>query len=163
MKKYLILFPVLVLMGAGCAKIQTEEPKQAEKETVNVETQGETTVTTDDGAEITFKTTEPETEDGVPIVDVVLGGATVKVNMEVSNFLFTPKIIEAKAGEKIRIDFVKNVGFHTFVIDELNLTHGIKEGEALTFNAPTKPGSYPFYCDIGTHRAQGLEGTLIVK
>jgi len=67
------------------------------------------------------------------------------------------------AAEKIQITFAKNVGFHTFVIDKLNVKHAIKQGEALTFTAPKEPGSFPFYCDIGSHQAQGMEGVLIVK
>ncbi len=127
-----------------------------------------TTLTTDDGLTVIVKDTdasddEKNDEDNVPVTDIVLGGATQNVTMEAVNFFFSPKTIEAKPGEKINIFFSKNVGFHTFVIDELNVKFAIKEGEGLIFQAPTEPGSYAFYCDIGSHRANGMEGTLIVK
>lgn len=173
MKKYLLLLPALALLGAGCATSTTVEttadavlsPSPTAEQEIEVSAEQETVVTTQDGAEVTFETETSAAvgDDGVPTVDIVLGGASLKLDMEANNFSFAPKTIEAKPGEKIQITFTKNVGFHTFVIDEISLKHAVKQGEALSFTAPKEPGSYTFYCDIGSHRAQGMEGTLIVK
>ncbi|MBM5789834.1 hypothetical protein FJZ23_01975 [Candidatus Parcubacteria bacterium] len=178
--KYFLLLPALALLGAGCAaapSVKTEPPAPVSAEypapdaddVEEMPASGtETTVTVDDGTEITFETKPAEDEDveiddGVPVTNIVLGGATLKLDMVSENFSFAPKVIEAKAGENIRIMFTKNTGFHTFVIDEINLKFPIKAGEALEFKAPTTPGEYTFYCDIGSHRAFGMQGKLIVK
>ncbi len=185
--KYLALFLLLILAGAGCTAktisqtdLKTEstdttadnggEEAVAEYPDASVETKAglktETTIKTDEGAEIIVETEESvsaEEDADVPVVDFVLGDAKTKIDMEATNFSFSPKNIEVNAGEKVQIMFTKNVGFHTFVIDEISLKHAVKQGEALSFTAPKEPGTYPFYCDIGSHRAQGMEGTLVVK
>jgi plastocyanin len=98
------------------------------------------------------------------IVEIVLGGSsTQELDMESGNFFFSPETINASPGEKISITFSANSGFHTFVIDEIDAKFSISEGEAFTFTAPEEPGSYAYYCDIGSHRAFGMEGVLIVE
>ncbi len=188
MKKTLISLGILVLIGGGCASAtesQTETKSADSRSDVmdiikggsdDQESQAEDsetiTVKTDSGMNVTYKpiTEEPEAEDlpdeedGVPVTDVVLGDPTGNsLNMESGNFFFSPNVINASPGEKITISFTKNAGFHTFVIDEINLDYSIKQGEALTFTAPTKSGEYPFYCDVGSHQTFGMEGALIVK
>ena len=189
MKKYLILLPALALIGAGCANStrlettadtstkadssglvveQVPVEQAAESPTTSTNGEGELVIKTD-GAEVVVQTktetdAKVEEEDGVPVTDITLGAkADVEVSMEGGNFFFAPKTINAKPGEKVKITFTKNVGFHTFVIDEIGLKYAIKQGEAVSFTAPTAPGSYAFYCDVGSHRANGMEGVLIVK
>lgn len=177
--KFLYILPALALIGAGCAastsvnttaETETPAPFSSEFPAPGNEDSSETTVTTDDGTTIVFEQktetqveADADIEDGVPVTDVVLGGATLKLDITSRNFAFTPNVIEAKAGEKIEVMFKENTGFHTFVIDEIDLKHAIKAGEALVFTAPKEPGTYPFYCDVGSHRAMGMEGKLIVK
>ncbi len=40
---------------------------------------------------------------------------------------------------------------------------GPKEVGDVTFNAPTKPGKYPFICSCSGHSMAGMRGELIVK
>ena len=40
---------------------------------------------------------------------------------------------------------------------------GPKEVGNVTFNAPSKPGKYPFICSFPGHMAAGMRGELIVK
>ena len=164
MKKYLFILSALTLIGAGCASTPTKNAQTTKESEPTVETNTNSqTVVTENGVEATF-VTETTGDDDKDIVDVVLGkSADVSVNMEAKNFALTPNIISATSGQKIKITFTKNSGFHTFVIDDLDLKFAIKEGEALTFTAPTTPGTYTFYCDVGSHRANGMEGTLVVK
>lgn len=172
MRFYFITIAILLLIGAGCATTQRAEPP-ADIETTN---DGTTTVTTDDGASIEFQTgsstttqdinqTATTTDDyEVPVIDVILGGqANVEVNMEVNNYSFSPSTITAKPGDKIKITFSKSTGFHTFTIDALELNHSIAQGESLIITAPSQPGQYPYYCDIGSNRELGMKGTLIVQ
>ncbi len=190
MNKLLPLFAVLLLTGAGCAATtSTEAPvntDSAVEATIDaqakaeMEANGETdapeqevtkfenagsedvtaTITTPEGVDIVVGVDPKDTG----IKDVPLGETIANtVSMESGNFFFTPNVINAAPGQKIEITFAKNAGFHTFVIDEIGLNQQIKAGNKVIFEAPTEPGSYAFYCDIGSHRDLGMEGTLIVK
>ena len=103
---------------------------------------------------------EPEQEeaDGEPAMDEVLS-----VSMESGNFFFSPSTITAESGQEVVITIEQNAGTHTFVIDEIGYKSSVSTGDVLTFTAPTEPGSYSYYCDVGSHRALGMEGTLIVE
>jgi plastocyanin len=165
--KYLFLsLAALLFVSVGCADNRT-----------TVETIDDTTTArTADGIEIEFTTTGgaitqevKETvivpkNDEIPIIDVVLGGQSdVVVQMEASNYVFNPSVINANTGDKIVIYFDKVSGFHTFTIDKLNINFPIEQGESLTFNAPAEPGEYIYYCDIGSSREMGMEGKLVVE
>ncbi len=192
MKKSFLFLAALALVGAGCTSTATVDTKtqadvNTDKSADTTQVQGtqegsatnDSTQTTADGltviktggVEATIKTdTKAETktdsttkQDDVPVTDIVLGNADVKINMEVGNYFFSPKTVTASSGQKINITFTKNTGMHNFIIDKIGLNYTIKQGEGVVFTAPKEPGSYPFYCGIGSHRAMGMEGTLIVK
>ena len=132
-----------------------------EKELTNAGSEDITaTIVTDQGIELEVNV-DPKDEG---ITEVPLGGTTSQeVSMESGNFFFKPNVINAKTGEKVTISIAKNSGFHTFVIDELNIKEQISDGKKFAFITPDKPGTYAFYCDVGSHRELGMEGTLIVK
>ena len=177
MKKLLLVLSLLALTGAGCASTATPNADDANTTPTATEQPATTTPATDDsgtttiktstGGEIVYKTvptkTAPANEEEVPVTDIYLGEAQVKVDMEVGNFFFKPNIIKAKAGNAIQVTFTKNSGTHDFVIDGTNANFTVTEGGKNIFTAPSKPGSYPFYCSIGNHRAMGMVGTLIVE
>lgn len=108
-----------------------------------------------------------------PIGDVA-GGTSEEANtenvrdftIEGTPFAFAPKTMEVKVGEMVRITFVNKEGFHDLVIDEFAgaRTKQLKAGESetITFVAD-KAGTFEYYCSVGTHRAQGMVGTLTVK
>ncbi|MEK7452090.1 MAG: cupredoxin domain-containing protein [Patescibacteria group bacterium] len=178
MKKILFLLSVLVLTGTGCAKTpevqktgNTLPNNQNQTETTTasstIDTSGETTLKTNSGGEIVYKTPPKKVtkneDDDVPVTDIYLGEAQVKVNMEVGNTYFKPTIIDAKPSDAVELTFTKVQGTHTFVIDGTNANFQITNGSKNIFTAPNKPGSYPFYCTVGNHRSAGMVGTLIVK
>lgn len=159
---------LVALAGAGCAQVSTTAEADVEA--------GAEVGTTEESAPVTIEISadgeaivaqEGETtidENGVPVTEIILGAeADVEVNMETANFSFTPNVINASPGDRVSVTFTKNSGFHTFTIDEAGVEFAIAEGEKLNFTAPDAPGSYPFYCSIGSHRSMGMEGTLIVK
>ncbi len=179
MKYFLSFLTVLALVGAGCtAKTDSQTSAEANADTQQVveqdisepsEVDSGDTDTTDGTVDVELITQDVETgsttnENGVPVFEVVLGAqADVEVDMEAGNFFFDTKEIKVSPGDRVSITFTKNSGFHTFVIDEIDLNFTVTEGEVLNFTAPTEPGSYPIYCDIGSHRAFGMEGMLIVE
>lgn len=172
--KYLV--PVLALMllvGTGCADTSSTQEDSNEPQSMGQTTQDnpeaddmevQMELTTDDGEVITQTITETTDEDGVPVTEIVLGAPSeVAVTMEAGNFFFSPNTITATPGQAVSVTFSKNSGIHTFVIDEIGAKFSIAEGETFIFTAPSEPGEYAFYCDIGSHRSFGMEGTLIVK
>lgn len=168
MKYFLSLLALVAFAGAGCTQVSTTTQADGEAGT-EVDTAEEsapvTIEITADGKTVVAQ--EGETtidENGVPVTEIILGGqADVEVNMETTNFSFTPNVISASPGDRVSVTFTKNAGFHTFTIDEAGVEFAIAEGEVLNFTAPSEPGSYPFYCSIGSHRSMGMEGTLIVQ
>lgn len=88
--------------------------------------------------------------------------------ISVSGFSFglEPSSLTLKAGEKVSLTFVPEDAVHNFVIEGTDIaTEVIPGGEETTieFTAPEEPGEYTYYCSVGNHRAQGMEGTLIVE
>jgi nitrosocyanin len=82
-----------------------------------------------------------------------------------SNFAFVPNELKVKKGDTVKITFKNSGGMHDFVLDEFKAkTDIIKGGEQaeVTFTAD-KAGSFEYYCSVGSHRAMGMKGTLIVE
>lgn len=79
--------------------------------------------------------------------------------------VYNPKQIEVNEGDTVKITYVNTLGFHDLVIDEYNVaTKQLPAGqsEVVTFVAD-KAGTFEYYCSVGTHRQQGMWGTLTVK
>ncbi len=86
-------------------------------------------------------------------------------NIEGGMFYFNPKEISVNKGDKVKIVFTNKEGFHDFKLNEFNVgTPQIKAGESATVEfTADKTGTYEYYCSVGSHRAQGIKGQLIVK
>lgn len=82
-----------------------------------------------------------------------------------TSFAFDPKQIKVKKGDTVRITFKDNEGIHNFMIDKFNIkTKKLQPGESETVEFVADiVGTYPYYCSVGNHRAQGMEGTLVVE
>lgn len=81
------------------------------------------------------------------------------------NFSFTPNMITVNKGDKVKITFKNTAGFHDFRIDEFGAATKQAQApyeEVLEFTAD-KAGSFEYYCSVGTHRAMGMKGTLVVQ
>ncbi len=82
-----------------------------------------------------------------------------------TNYSFAPKTITVNKGDKVKINFKDNGGFHDLVIEGLNVaTKRISQGsmDTVEFTADTA-GSFEYYCSVGSHRQQGMFGTLIIQ
>jgi len=109
--------------------------------------------------------------------------------VEMTNFAFTPDILEVNAGEvlEVAIQNAERV-LHDFTIDEIDADvhvsylagtgqHGHAEsqleadvhfaltepGTGVVHMKIQEPGEYVFYCSVPGHREAGMEGTLIVR
>ncbi len=95
----------------------------------------------------------------------VVGDVDKTIEVSGSEFSFSPDSISVSQGEKVKIVFT-NTGSvpHNFVIEELGIESRILspgESQAIIFTA-SRSGTFSFYCSVGNHRAQGMEGTFEV-
>lgn len=98
--------------------------------------------------------------------------AALPVQMSMAGY--TPAEIRVRAGERVSIrlwttDAAVHLvgGVHTFISDELGLyeTVAAESSRVFAFRAPTRPGTYDFYCDTccGGKASQAMHGRLIVE
>jgi plastocyanin len=91
------------------------------------------------------------------------------VEIQMSSFAYSVKEIKAKPGETVTVNLVNAGGSHDFDIDELDIdteviTTGQENTVDITIPQDAVPGTeYAYYCSVGNHRAQGMEGTIIVQ
>ncbi|MEN9582410.1 MAG: hypothetical protein RL641_364 [Candidatus Parcubacteria bacterium] len=85
--------------------------------------------------------------------------------VDASNFKFAPTTMTVNKGDTVRITLTNGQGNHDFKIDSFNVhTKLLTTGgtDTVEFIAD-KAGSFEYYCTVGSHRAMGMKGTLIVK
>ncbi len=157
MKKSLVPLLALVLLGAGCAS--TTPSNLSTKPAPEV---GSQQSATDNSPTIVVEgsASGSVTAEAEPVADT---SSALKVDLRSGNFFFEPKTITATAGQQVEITFDENEGFHTFVIDAINFKQPVKADGTVSFIAPATAGNYPIYCDVGSHRAKGMEALLVVK
>jgi len=104
--------------------------------------------------------------EGIAVGEPNPNGANIKeFAVTGANFTFSPAEMRVKVGDTVRITLTNAEGFHDFTLDEFKVaTKQLKanEFETIEFMA-TKTGSFEYYCSIGSHRAQGMVGRLIVE
>lgn len=101
-------------------------------------------------------------EEGKGITEVVV---VKEFTVSGKNFSFEPSTIKVQKGDKVKIIFKNSQGFHDWVIDEYGVATKQTQApaeEVLEFVAD-KAGSFEYYCSVGSHRAMGMKGTLIVE
>ena len=100
-------------------------------------------------------------EDAIEMETIVITGENYKFMVDgVEN-----PDISVKVGQKVRIEFSSTQGFHDWVVSEFDAaTSQIAEGDSsfVEFIAD-KAGDYKYFCSVGNHRAQGMEGNFIVE
>lgn len=108
-------------------------------------------------------TTRSDGYDGV----LVVGGGSPLV-VDARNFSYDPDVIRAEPGEWVQIVLNNVQGFHDIVFEldggRVEATSRISEGETeeLLFRAPEADGAFPYYCSVGSHRLNGMEGVFLV-
>ncbi len=82
-----------------------------------------------------------------------------------SNFAYDITEMRVQEGDVVTVTFRSVDGFHDWVVDEFDAaTQKVSTGNetTVTFTADKK-GTYEYYCSVGSHRANGMVGTLIVE
>jgi plastocyanin len=90
------------------------------------------------------------------------------IPVEAFNYGYNPAQIVVQPGEMITVEMTSTDGFHdiVFELDGERVVSSVRVSApgmvSVGFTAPTEPGVYVFYCSVGSHREQGMEGVLIV-
>jgi plastocyanin len=96
------------------------------------------------------------------------GGETLKISADPNGAKkFTKSSLTAKAGE-VTIQFSNQAQIpHAVEIEgnglEETSTKVVTGADAPPLKLKLKPGTYTFYCPVGDHRAEGMEGKLVVR
>ncbi len=97
------------------------------------------------------------------------------VTMTLGDYRFDPDSIEVQSGRLVVLTLVNNdvITPHDFKLQDtaagLDINISVSAGStSVTEFIPEKPGTYTFYCTkklpfMKSHRAHGMEGTLIVR
>ncbi len=86
-------------------------------------------------------------------------------NITGQNFAFSQDTITVKKGDTVRINFTSAGGFHDWTLDGFNArTEQVNEGQSSSvIFVADRAGSFEYYCGVGSHRALGMKGTLLVE
>jgi plastocyanin len=92
------------------------------------------------------------------------GGGSVELTA--TEFAFDPSTVRVDAAGKTTFTLVNDGKFqHALEIEGQGVeeeTEKIDGGKTAELTVDLKPGEYEFYCPVGNHREQGMEGTLVV-
>jgi len=87
------------------------------------------------------------------------------VNQDVGGsgeYKFEPNELQFSVGETVEFSVTAETEFHTFNIDELNISQEMDARETVTFTFTfDTPGEYRLYCI--PHESLGMVGTIVVK
>jgi plastocyanin len=83
--------------------------------------------------------------------------------VETRNLAFVPARLTARGGRVAVAVRNRDLFWHTFTIDALNLDLRLPVGRLSTATVDARPGTYRFYCRIPAHAAVGMRGTLAVQ
>lgn len=71
--------------------------------------------------------------------------------------------IVVQQGQRVRIDFESTQGFHDFV-SRFGASERVSTGGSTSFEfTADEKGEFAYWCSVGSHRAGGMEGKLIVE
>ena len=109
---------------------------------------------------------------GLLVLPPLAAGQEQRIEVELTEFSITPNSITVTAGEPVTF-VVSNTGGapHNLEFEleaqgleqllfDTNLQPGETREATVTFDTP---GEWVMYCPVGNHRAQGMEGRLIVQ
>lgn len=86
------------------------------------------------------------------------------ITMTVESFQFTPNIITAKKGEKVKIRMTGLSGTHGFAIPDLGINTAIAAGKTVHVELPTdRAGTFTFFCSIPCGPGhKNMKGTITI-
>ena len=170
-KEYILLIIVAVLLIGGIVFAQSRQLSNQTAPSPAVEVEDHDEVEDADDIDEVDDDIDEDADESAPITNTKTGATSAsaenvkRFEVEGQNFSFSLKEIRVKKGDTVEIVFINKNGIHDWVIDEFNAkTKQINTGESETIRfVANKVGSFEYYCSVGTHRQQGMVGTLIVE
>lgn len=101
--------------------------------------------------------------------DEVPAPQTKSFNIDSFSFGYSSSTLNVSPGDIVTINLTNSGGKHDWVVDEISgaATAIINSGQSdsITFTVPQSAAgkTYKFYCSVGNHRAQGMEGNFVVS
>lgn len=159
----------LITVGAGCASssnVEVDVETEPGMPGIEVEVDGNAAAGTQlEGTPAVNDTPDADINLEVEADAEVSVGATKSFTVIGDNFAYDLKEIKVKKGDKVRITFRNAEGFHDWKLDEFNVATAKLQAateETVEFVAD-KSGTFEYYCSVGSHRAMGMVGKLIVE
>jgi nitrosocyanin len=148
----IIVALIAFVMVQVSSRNQTENESPVEEANEVIEEPGETQTGTNVEVNVNSQATETDSQ------------SVVEIEMEAGSFYYSPSTITVNKGTTVKVTITSKDMSHDFIIDELDVKSGrIDEGETATIEfVADQVGEFEFYCSVGTHRALGMVGTLIV-
>ncbi len=179
-KFYSILIGIVIaltlvgLVFAGVTKIRQSRTAQTPETAVdtNGQTVGEAPVpaANNDSNTATPAPAQPSdlsaTIKGSVVTDVKVEAPKVRdITILAKNFRFEPSEIRVKKGESVRITVKSAEGVHNLFIAGYDLRSDVKSmSESATVSLTAdKTGTFDMWCEVGSHKALGMTGKLIVE
>ena len=185
MKKYLLLsFALLLLIGGGCASIEYNEDvynedinedadgsEESEEREIPPNYEEEKTETTEANQEEDLEEEvglieEVELIEETELNDDSSEAASISFDVSGKNFEFSQTEVRVKKGDSVTINFTSEDGLHDWVVEGISdaKTDRVRTGEStsVTFVA-SETGEFEYFCSVGSHRAAGMIGRLIVE
>jgi uncharacterized cupredoxin-like copper-binding protein len=111
---------------------------------------------------------KPATTTTKPAAPAAAGAGLALTADESGGLAFTPKGLTAKAGTvTVKLDNPgANALPHAISIEGQGVDKSgavVQPGGTSSVTVKLKPGKYTFYCPVGSHRANGMEGQLTVS
>lgn len=87
------------------------------------------------------------------------------IEIQASNWTFTPSVITAKVGEKVQLKVTNVSGVHGILVKDLGIDLKLAEGETGTVDLPTdKAGTFSFRCNIMCGEGhKDMTGTITIS
>jgi plastocyanin len=154
----LVSFLAVVLIGAGCQKQAPTAQEPANEGSRVIE---------GSGASEPDASVEPDAGAAMPVPGTQTPEMEVVKTFEITgkNFEFSLKEIRVKKGDKVKIVFNDEQGFHDWVLDEFNArTPQLQSPNTASVEfVADKTGTFEYYCSVGQHRQMGMKGNLVVE
>lgn len=157
---YLIIGAVIIV--AGTVALFVVQAPSEEAADVPLQQEMPTMGNIDDVVEIKVQEEDLPTEESVAME---MQGEHKTFTVSGTNFAFDIAEMRVAEGDTVTINFSSAEGFHDWAVDAFGAaTEKVKPNTptSVTFIAD-KVGTYEYYCSVGSHRANGMVGTLIVE
>lgn len=156
---------VLILVVVAVVYFVTQKPQEVAEVIANNSKEASLTVPTEP---VAYVTDEVELiEEGVESDEQTEpANNEVKIfNVTGKNFSFSQNEIRVNKGDTVKIVFTSTDDFHDWTVDEFDAaTEQVTTGNTSEVEfVASEVGIFEYYCSVGSHRALGMVGNLIVE